>query len=61
MGLRWFNLLGFVMLFLALFFNEVVYLNVWHESNFFLVAVAIAYFGTALWLSLWGGSNHQQA
>lgn len=37
MGLRWFNFVGFFMLFAALFLNEVIYLNVWHDSNFFLV------------------------
>ncbi|MGE0468780.1 MAG: hypothetical protein AB7L09_08435 [Nitrospira sp.] len=61
MGIRWFNFIGFGMLFLALFLNEVVYLNVWYESNFFLVFVAAVYFGVALWLSLWGGSRPQEA
>ena len=51
MGLSWFNVLGFVMLIVALFLNEVVYLNLWHGSNFFLIAAAIVYMSTALWLS----------
>lgn len=51
MGLSWFNVLGFVMLIVALFLNQVFYLNLWHRSNFFLIAAAIAYMGTALWLS----------
>ncbi len=59
MGLRWFNVLGFVMLFLALFLNEVAYLNVWHNSNYLLVAVAIAYLVVALCLSSWRDSNRQ--
>ncbi len=61
MGLRWFNFIGFVMLFLALFLNEIVYLNVWYDSNLFLVFVAAVYFGIALWLSLSGGSRPQEA
>ncbi len=53
MGLRWFNALGFVMLGLALVVNKVVYLNVWHDSNFYLIAVAVAYLVVALCLSSW--------
>ena len=49
MGLRWGNVLGLVMLLPALFSSEVVHLNVWHESTF-LMAVAVAYMNTALWL-----------
>ncbi|MDK2743213.1 MAG: hypothetical protein H8K03_19165 [Nitrospira sp.] len=60
MNLRWFNVLGFVMLFLALFLNEIVFLNVWHGSNFSLVAVAVAYYVVAIGLSLWGGSHRPQ-
>ena len=56
---RWFNLIGFAMLFFALFLNEVVYLNVWYESNFFLIPVALAYLGTAIWLSVRSSSSHQ--
>ena len=50
------------MLLFALFLNEVVYLNVWYEFNFFAVIVpAIVYLGVGLWLSLWGGPRHQEA
>ena len=61
MGLRWFNFVGFFMLFAALFLNEVIYLNVWHDSNFFLVVIGAMYFAIALGLSLWGGSRPQEA
>ena len=62
MGFRWFNIIGFLMLLFALFLNEVVYLNVWYEFNFFAVIVpAIVYLGVGLWLSLWGGPRHQEA
>lgn len=60
MGLRWFNALGSVMLFFYLFFNEVVCMNVWNESNVFLIPIAGVYLGTALLLSLWGRSDPQQ-
>jgi len=61
-GFRWFNIIGFLMLLFALFLNEVVYLNVWYDFNFFSVIVpAIVYLGVALWLSLWGGSHPQSA
>jgi len=49
------------MLFCALFFNEVVYLNVWYNFNLFTIFPAIIYLATALWLSLWGGSRYQEA
>ena len=58
---RWFNLIGFTMLFSALFLNELVYLNVWYGSNFFLIAVALAYLGTATWLSVRSHPSPQQA
>lgn len=61
MGLRWFNVIGFLMLFLGLFFNELVFLNVWYDANFSLVFVAAVYYGVALWLSLWGGIHAQEA
>ena len=61
MALRWFNLVGFVMLFLALFFNEVVYLNVWYDFNFYTVFPAIAYIVIAIWLSLWPGAPQEPA
>ncbi|NJL16847.1 MAG: hypothetical protein HC938_06250 [Nitrospira sp.] len=61
MGFRWFNFIGFAMLFLALFLNELVYLNVWYNTNLFLVLVALAYFVIAVWLSLWGGTRLQEA
>lgn len=60
MGLRWFNALGAVMLFFYLFLNEIVCMNVWSESNLFLIPVAIVYLGTALLLSLWKGSDSQR-
>jgi hypothetical protein len=59
-GLRWFNALGAVMLFFYLFLNEIVCMNVWAESNLFLIPIAILYVGTALLLSLWSGSAPQQ-
>ena len=49
------------MLLLALFLNEVVYLNVWYDFNFSVVAAAILYLSIALWLSLWGGPRRQEA
>jgi len=49
------------MLFIGLFLNEFVFLNVWYNMNFSLVIVAIAYYGIALGLSLWGGSRPQAA
>jgi len=61
MGLIWFNLVGALMLFIGLFLNELVFLNVWYNMNFPLVIVAIAYYGIALGLSLWGGSRPQAA
>lgn len=62
MGFRWFNIIGFLMLLFALFLNEVVYLNVWYEFNFFAVIVpAIVYLGVGLWLSLWDGPHCQEA
>lgn len=57
----WFNLIGFAMLFSALFLNELVYLNVWYGSNFVLIAVALVYLGAATWLSVRSNSNHQHA
>ncbi|MDF0677292.1 MAG: hypothetical protein P0120_23595 [Nitrospira sp.] len=62
MGFRWFNIIGFLMLLFALFLNEVVYLNVWYDLNFFTVIVpAILYLGVALWLSVWRGPGRQDA
>lgn len=61
MAIRWFNLIGFAMLFGALFFNEIVYLNVWYDSNLSTIFPAIIYLAIALWLSLWSGSNPQEA
>ena len=61
MGLHWVNLVGALMLFIGLFLNEFVFLNVWYNMNFPLVIVAIAYYGIALGLSLWGGSRPQAA
>ena len=55
MAFRWFNIIGSLMLLLALFLNEIVYLNVWYDSNFTLIIPAILYLGVGLWLSLWGG------
>jgi hypothetical protein len=54
-GLRWFNVLGLVMLSLALVSHEVVDLSGWHESNFASIAIAILYMSTALWLSFLNG------
>ncbi len=61
MGFRWFNFIGFLMLFVGLFLNELVFLNIWYGANFSLVLVAAAYYGAALWLSLWGGLRAQGA
>ncbi|MDH4153730.1 MAG: hypothetical protein OEV01_08110 [Nitrospira sp.] len=61
MAIRWFNLIGFAMLFGALFFNEVVYLNVWYDFNLLTIIPAIAYLALGVWLSLWGGSSYQEA
>jgi hypothetical protein len=60
MALYWFNFLGFLMLFVGLFLNEVVFLNWWYNSNPSLIAVALAYYVTAIWLSLWGGLRRPQ-
>lgn len=59
MALRWFNLIGFLMLFSALFFNEVVYLNVWYGNNYSVVIAALVYLGTGIWLSIREGSCRQ--
>ncbi len=61
MTVRWFNLIGALMLFVGLFLNEVVFLNVWNDMNFSLVFVAAVYYAVALWLSLWGGPRPQEA
>jgi hypothetical protein len=61
MAFRWFNLIGSLMLLFALFLNEVVYLNVWYDSNFTLIVPAILYLGVGLWLSLWEGPRRQEA
>jgi hypothetical protein len=60
MALYWFNFLGFLMLFVGLFLNEVVFLNWWYNSNPSLIAVALAYYVTAIWLSRWGGLRRPQ-
>ena len=57
----WFNVIGFAMLFLGLFLNEFVCLNIWYGSNLSLIAVALAYLGTAVWLSLRTGSSNPDA
>jgi hypothetical protein len=56
-AIRWFNVIGFAMLFSALFFNELVYLNVWYDFNLLTIFPAIAYLALALWLSLREGSS----
>ncbi len=61
MSIRWFNIIGFVMLLFALFLNEIVYMNVWYGSNFGLIIPAILYLGVGVWLSLWGGTRCQEA
>ncbi|MGE0642494.1 MAG: hypothetical protein AB7P24_02360 [Nitrospira sp.] len=61
MGLRWFNFIGFLMLFVGLFLNELVFLNIWYGANYFLAFVAAVYYGGAVCLSLWGGSRLQEA
>ncbi len=61
MAFQWFNIIGALMLLFALFLNEVVYLNVWYNSNFMLIIPAILYLGVGLWLSLWGGPSPQKA
>jgi len=49
------------MLFSALFFNEVVYLNVWYDFNLSTIFPAIIYLAVGIWLSLRGESTHQEA
>ena len=61
MSVRWFNIIGFLMLLFALFLNEVVYMNVWYGSNFILIVPAILYLGVGVWLSVWGGTRRQEA
>ncbi len=61
MAFRWFNIIGSLMLLFALFLNEVVYLNVWYDSNFMVIVPGILYLGVGLWLSLWGGPRRQEA
>jgi hypothetical protein len=56
---RWFNIIGSLMLLFALFLNEIVYLNVWYDSNFMVIIPAILYLGVGLWLSLWGGPRQE--
>ena len=60
MGLRWFNVLGFVLLLFGLLLNEVVCLNILNGSNFFLVPIALSYLVIAIWLSLREESDPQQ-
>lgn len=61
MGLHWFNFIGFLMLFVGLFLNELVFLNIWYGANYFLAFVAAVYYAGAVWLSLWGGPRLQEA
>ena len=61
MAIYWFNLVGFAMLFGALFFNEVVYLNVWYDFNLSTIFPAIIYLALGIWLSLRGESTYQEA
>jgi len=49
------------MLFSALFFNEVVYLNVWYDFNLSTIFPAIIYLALGIWLSLRGESTYQEA
>jgi mannose/fructose/N-acetylgalactosamine-specific phosphotransferase system component IIC len=60
-AIHWSNVIGFAMLFSALFFNEVVYLNVWYNFNLLTIFPAIAYLAVGIWLSLREGSNPQHA
>ena len=46
MAIYWVNLIGFAMLFGALFFNEVVYLNVWYNFNLLTIFQRLS-----IWLS----------
>ncbi len=61
MGFHWFNIIGALMLLFALFLNEVVYMNVWYDFNFYVIIPAIVYLGVGIWLSLWGGPRRQEA
>ena len=61
MILRWFNFIGFLMLMVGLFLNELVFLNIWYDMNFFLAFIAVVYYGVAVGLSLWGGAPSQEA
>jgi len=61
MGMSFINWIGFVMLFSALFFNEVVYLNVWYDFNLSTIFPAIIYLALGVWLSLRGESAYQEA
>lgn len=60
--MRWYNFLGFAMLFFALFFNELFLgMNTWYEVNFGAVIVAIVYMTVAVALSLWTSLSPQHA
>lgn len=62
MDMRWFNWIGFVMLVLALLLNELFLgMNTWYELNFGAVVMGIVYLAVAVALSLWPGSNTQNA
>ena len=61
MAIRWFNVIGFVMLFSALFFNEVVYLNVWYDFKLSTIFPAVIYLALGIWLSLREESPYQEA
>lgn len=58
--MRWYNFVGFTMLFLALFFNELFLgMNTWYEINFGAIVVAIVYMTVAVALSLWTSLSPQ--
>jgi hypothetical protein len=57
--MRWFNLVGFGMLVLAIYFDAWIYLYVWEQFDLALVAVFAMYILVALGLSLWGGPSRE--
>ncbi|MFO0700769.1 MAG: hypothetical protein U0236_16225 [Nitrospira sp.] len=57
--MRWFNLVGFGMLTLGIYFDAWIYLYAWERFNIVLMALSAMYLIVALGLSLWGGSNRE--
>lgn len=55
--MRWFNLVGFGMLVVAIYFDAWVYLYVWEQFDLGLVIACAMYILVALGLCLWGGPS----